>query len=233
MLVLIASLTLPGPVRAETWRGLAVAPESRCTSYERARDYRYLGRGGHRAGSGSRLRALHGALLHLDAGDRHRAYRRDERSPRFGSGSTRGRVRTPDPRPGARAGDAGREGGATRRPGAGCIQRAGSGRCGIPSYETQLDLGCRASCGVVVERRVQTSWKQGSVLRAARRDVAGSGSVSGGSGPLTPALVRGPAKPAVRVATRPVGPRGVPFRRARADGPSPGLARPMLRSAVS
>lgn len=53
------------PASAETWRGLTVASESRCTPYERARDYRYppLGRGRDCAGSGGRLRPVHGTVL--------------------------------------------------------------------------------------------------------------------------------------------------------------------------
>ena len=40
-LVLVASLTLPGPALSETWRGLTVAPEHRCSPYERKKDYLY------------------------------------------------------------------------------------------------------------------------------------------------------------------------------------------------
>ena len=41
MLVLVALLGWPETAWSETWRGLTVAPESRCSPYERARDYRY------------------------------------------------------------------------------------------------------------------------------------------------------------------------------------------------
>ena len=34
-------LLVAGAASAETWRGLTVAPESRCSPYERKRDYRY------------------------------------------------------------------------------------------------------------------------------------------------------------------------------------------------
>ena len=38
-IVLLAVLTLVGSASAETWRGLTVAPEHRCSAYERKRDY--------------------------------------------------------------------------------------------------------------------------------------------------------------------------------------------------
>ena len=37
----VAVLALSGAVLAETWRGLTVAPEHRCSPYDRNRDYRY------------------------------------------------------------------------------------------------------------------------------------------------------------------------------------------------
>ena len=37
----VTVLTLAEGVRAETWRGLTVAPEQRCSAYDRKRDYRY------------------------------------------------------------------------------------------------------------------------------------------------------------------------------------------------
>ena len=40
-LVAVAVLVLPDIARAETWRGLTVAPEERCSAYDRQRDYRY------------------------------------------------------------------------------------------------------------------------------------------------------------------------------------------------
>ena len=41
ILVAIAALAFSGTGRAETWRGLTVAPEHRCSPYDRKRDYRY------------------------------------------------------------------------------------------------------------------------------------------------------------------------------------------------
>ena len=38
---LLAPLAFASPASAETWRGLAVAPEQRCSPYERKRDYPY------------------------------------------------------------------------------------------------------------------------------------------------------------------------------------------------
>ena len=40
-LALIASLGTATTTEAETWRGLTVAPEHRCSAYDRKRDYRY------------------------------------------------------------------------------------------------------------------------------------------------------------------------------------------------
>ena len=40
-LAAIAALALADAARAETWRGLTVAPEERCSAYDRQRDYRY------------------------------------------------------------------------------------------------------------------------------------------------------------------------------------------------
>lgn len=40
-LVLLAGWPLSGPAAAETWRGLVVAPERRCSPYDRKRDYPY------------------------------------------------------------------------------------------------------------------------------------------------------------------------------------------------
>ena len=40
-LVVFAALSVAFSASAETWRGLTVAPESRCSAYERKRDYRY------------------------------------------------------------------------------------------------------------------------------------------------------------------------------------------------
>ena len=42
LLVLVAGvLALPSAASAETWRGLVVAPEQRCSPYDRKRDYPY------------------------------------------------------------------------------------------------------------------------------------------------------------------------------------------------
>ncbi|MCE2494129.1 MAG: excalibur calcium-binding domain-containing protein [Alphaproteobacteria bacterium] len=41
ILAAVAALTLSETSRAETWRGLTVAPEHRCSPYDRSRDYRY------------------------------------------------------------------------------------------------------------------------------------------------------------------------------------------------
>ena len=41
LLVAIAVSTILGTASAETWRGLTVAPEHRCSPYERKRDYPY------------------------------------------------------------------------------------------------------------------------------------------------------------------------------------------------
>jgi len=41
LLLSAALLALAGVASAETWRGLTVAPEQRCSPYERERDYRY------------------------------------------------------------------------------------------------------------------------------------------------------------------------------------------------
>ena len=40
-LVVLSTLTLPGAAVAETWRGLEVAPEHRCSPYDRKADYPY------------------------------------------------------------------------------------------------------------------------------------------------------------------------------------------------
>ena len=40
-LTAVAVLALAGAARAETWLGLTVAPEQRCSTYNRQRDYRY------------------------------------------------------------------------------------------------------------------------------------------------------------------------------------------------
>ncbi len=40
-LAALAVLALPDTAWAETWRGLTVAPEHRCSAYDRQRDYRY------------------------------------------------------------------------------------------------------------------------------------------------------------------------------------------------
>ena len=40
-LVLFAAFAMVGTASAETWRGLTVAPEHRCSTYDRKRDYRY------------------------------------------------------------------------------------------------------------------------------------------------------------------------------------------------
>ena len=37
----VVALVLVGTAQAETWRGLTVAPEHRCSFYDRNRDYRY------------------------------------------------------------------------------------------------------------------------------------------------------------------------------------------------
>ena len=41
LVVGVAALAMSGAARAETWRGLTVAPEHRCSPYDRNRDYRY------------------------------------------------------------------------------------------------------------------------------------------------------------------------------------------------
>ena len=41
LLVVCTSLTLEGTASAGTWRGFTVAPEHRCSPYERKRDYPY------------------------------------------------------------------------------------------------------------------------------------------------------------------------------------------------
>ena len=41
LLAAVAGLAVAGVARAETWRGLIVAPEHRCSPYDRQRDYRY------------------------------------------------------------------------------------------------------------------------------------------------------------------------------------------------
>ena len=41
LLAAVAALTVAEAGLAETWRGLTVAPEHRCSPYERSRDYRY------------------------------------------------------------------------------------------------------------------------------------------------------------------------------------------------
>ena len=44
LLVLVAgALALASAASAETWRGLVVAPEHRCSRYDRKRDYPYRG----------------------------------------------------------------------------------------------------------------------------------------------------------------------------------------------
>ena len=40
-LPLLAAVAVPDAAGAETWRGLTVAPEHRCSAYDRKRDYRY------------------------------------------------------------------------------------------------------------------------------------------------------------------------------------------------
>ena len=39
--VMLPALTFAGSASAETWRGLTVTPEDRCSPYERKRDYPY------------------------------------------------------------------------------------------------------------------------------------------------------------------------------------------------
>ena len=70
----------------DTWRGLVVAPEHRCSPYDRKRDYPYpaVHRAGHRAPPGRCIRAVHGYLLRVDPADGHRAPRGDERGARLG-----------------------------------------------------------------------------------------------------------------------------------------------------
>ncbi len=41
ILATVAALAVAGAARAATWRGLTVAPEHRCSPYDRSRDYRY------------------------------------------------------------------------------------------------------------------------------------------------------------------------------------------------
>ena len=41
VLAAVAALALAGTAQAETWRGLTVAAEHRCSPYDRNRDYRY------------------------------------------------------------------------------------------------------------------------------------------------------------------------------------------------
>ena len=41
ILAAVAALALAGTAQAEMWRGLTVAPEHRCSPYDRQRDYRY------------------------------------------------------------------------------------------------------------------------------------------------------------------------------------------------
>ena len=40
-LVVLSTLALPGAAAAETWHGLEVAPEHRCSPYDRKADYPY------------------------------------------------------------------------------------------------------------------------------------------------------------------------------------------------
>ena len=40
VLTVVATLALEGIARAETWRGLTMALEARCSVYNRKRDYR-------------------------------------------------------------------------------------------------------------------------------------------------------------------------------------------------
>ncbi|MCY4007899.1 MAG: hypothetical protein OXE84_13925 [Rhodobacteraceae bacterium] len=38
---MVLCLVMSGPVSGDTWRGIQVAPEHRCSEYDRQRDYRY------------------------------------------------------------------------------------------------------------------------------------------------------------------------------------------------
>ena len=42
LLVAIMAIAIVGTASAETWRGLTVAPEHRCSPYDKKRDYPYL-----------------------------------------------------------------------------------------------------------------------------------------------------------------------------------------------
>lgn len=72
----------------------------------------------------------------------------------------------------------------------------------IPRYQTQLDLVCRASGGVVVERRVQPPGNRAMRVscRATCRGTRKPGPVrcATGAGPRTPTVVCGLAQPVVR-----------------------------------
>ena len=76
-----AAIVVPGVARAETWRGIEIAPEHRCSDYDRYRDYRYPRSIENEIvlGLGAVYGPLHRDVLPLRAGNRHRAHRRNER----------------------------------------------------------------------------------------------------------------------------------------------------------
>ena len=81
----MALAALSGAASAETWRGLTVAPENRCSPYERKRDYPYsqsveqdIVRG-----LGAVYGPYTGDLFRFDPRHGHRAHRRDERGARL------------------------------------------------------------------------------------------------------------------------------------------------------
>ena len=107
-LVGIGTLAVVDTAAGETWRGLTVAPEHRCSPYDKKRDYPYpqsVEREIVRE-LGAVVWALHGDVLQLDQADRHRAHRGCERGARLGalrSGPrNQGAVRAGRPKPHAR-----------------------------------------------------------------------------------------------------------------------------------
>ncbi len=80
----VAPLALSGTGRAETWRSLNVAPEHRCSPYDRKRDYRYpqsIEREIMRRLGAVYLWPLHWHLLFEHVRDGHRPHDGDERGP--------------------------------------------------------------------------------------------------------------------------------------------------------
>ena len=126
------------PSSADTWRGLVVAPENRCTPLQRGRlPLPRERRAGHRRSPGRCVESLRLAGVQVDPRDRHRTHRGPRRSPRIGPV----RVRRRDAPP-LRHGSA--------EPHAGLA----AGQPGSTSATAMQPTGCRRTTGVGSRRRV-------------------------------------------------------------------------------